>query len=93
MVTTFAEQGIQTVFEGIEEGWQLELAERSGATMVQGYALARPEIAPTSFAQFRPAARAGPARRRMRRQTPPVGEPARKPHAPQRTFGRRTARP
>ena len=53
MVATFAEQGIETVFEGIEEGWQLELAERSGASMVQGYVLARPEIAPTSFAQFR----------------------------------------
>ncbi len=53
MVANFADQGIETVFEGIEEGWQLELAERSGASMVQGYVLARPEIAPTSFAQFR----------------------------------------
>ena len=52
MVSTFAEQGIRTVFEGIEEGWQLELAERSGASMVQGYALARPELAPTSFSVF-----------------------------------------
>jgi EAL domain-containing protein (putative c-di-GMP-specific phosphodiesterase class I) len=52
MVDTFARQGIVTVFEGIEENWQLELAERSGATMVQGFVLARPEIAPTSFAHF-----------------------------------------
>jgi EAL domain-containing protein (putative c-di-GMP-specific phosphodiesterase class I) len=52
MVSTFAAQGIRTVFEGIEEGWQLDLAEKSGASMVQGYALARPEIAPTSFAVF-----------------------------------------
>ena len=70
MVTTFAEQGIATVFEGIEEGWQLELAERSGASMVQGYVLARPEIAPTSFAQFRrrdsEAAAATPAGRGLR---------------------------
>lgn len=28
MVSTFAADGIRTVFEGIEEGWQLELAER-----------------------------------------------------------------
>jgi EAL domain-containing protein (putative c-di-GMP-specific phosphodiesterase class I) len=49
MVSTFAEQGIRTVFEGIEESWQLELAEKSGAAMVQGFALARPELAPTSF--------------------------------------------
>ncbi len=65
MVSTFAEQGIRTVFEGIEEGWQLELAERSGASMVQGYALARPELAPTSFSAFRsdpqPAGTASPA--------------------------------
>ena len=49
MVSTFAEQGIRTVFEGIEESWQLELAEKSGAAMVQGFALARPELAPTNF--------------------------------------------
>jgi EAL domain-containing protein (putative c-di-GMP-specific phosphodiesterase class I) len=91
MVDTFAEQGITTVFEGIEEGWQLELAERSGATMVQGYALARPELAPTSFAQFRresedvdilPVAAVAP-----------IDRPTRKPLAPQRSFGRRAARP
>ena len=29
--------------------WQLELAEKSGAAMVQGFVLARPELAPTSF--------------------------------------------
>ena len=46
------EQGIHTVFEGIEEGWQLELAEQSGASMVQGFVLARPELAPTSFSSF-----------------------------------------
>ena len=52
MVSTFAAQGIRTVFEGIEEGWQLELAEKSGASMVQGYVLARPELAPTSFSRL-----------------------------------------
>lgn len=52
MVEQFAAKGIRTVFEGIEEHWQLELAERCGAHMVQGYILARPEIAPTSFAAF-----------------------------------------
>jgi EAL domain-containing protein (putative c-di-GMP-specific phosphodiesterase class I) len=49
MVEKFAEQGIMTVFEGIEEGWQLELAEKSGAAMVQGFVLARPEIVSPSF--------------------------------------------
>ncbi|CAN7395120.1 EAL domain-containing protein [Mesorhizobium sp. LjRoot246] len=52
MVKSFEEQGIRTVFEGIEEGWQLELAEKSGASMIQGFVLARPELAPTSFRVF-----------------------------------------
>ena len=49
MVSTFAQQGIRTVFEGIEEDWQVELAEKAGVEMVQGFALARPELAPTTF--------------------------------------------
>jgi EAL domain-containing protein (putative c-di-GMP-specific phosphodiesterase class I) len=61
MVDTFAARGIATVFEGIEEGWQLDLAERSGASMVQGYVLARPETAPTRFSVFeQPRCDAGP---------------------------------
>lgn len=52
MVSTFEQQGIRTLFEGLEEGWQLELAEKSGASMVQGFVLARPEIVPTSFHVF-----------------------------------------
>jgi hypothetical protein len=59
--------------------------------MVQGYVLARPEIAPTSFAQFRQ-----PADRQDAAQ--PVAGAAhtpepRRPLAQQRSFGRRTARP
>ena len=49
MVSTFNEQGIRTLFEGIEEGWQIELAEKTGVLLVQGFALARPEIVPASF--------------------------------------------
>ena len=52
MVSTFADKGIATVFEGIEENWQLDLAEKAGASMVQGFVLARPELAPTSFSVF-----------------------------------------
>ena len=52
MVEGFARQGIITVFEGIEENWRLEIAEKVGASMVQGYALARPELVPASFAVF-----------------------------------------
>lgn len=53
MVTTFRDFGIETVFEGIEHGWQLELAQAAGASMVQGYAIARPELAPTRFGDGR----------------------------------------
>lgn len=49
MVSEFEGQGIRTVFEGIEEGWQLELAEKADVAMVQGFALGRPEIVPGGF--------------------------------------------
>jgi EAL domain-containing protein (putative c-di-GMP-specific phosphodiesterase class I) len=52
MVGIFAGQGITTVFEGIEESRQIGLAEQAGVAMVQGFALARPELAPANFATF-----------------------------------------
>lgn len=61
MVQNFENQGIRTIFEGIEEGWQLELAEKSGASMVQGYVLARPELAHTGFRVFGRGAQQPPA--------------------------------
>lgn len=60
MVSTFAADGIRTVFEGIEDGWQLELAEKAGVDMVQGFALGRPELVPADFSTFQPAVPAGP---------------------------------
>lgn len=85
MVNIFADQGIATVFEGIEENWQLELAEQSGASMVQGYVLARPELAPANFAAFRNLPLTEP------RPEPGRARPTR-PHAEPRAarpFGRR----
>lgn len=49
MVTTFEEKGIRTLFEGIEESWQIELAERSGVSMIQGFALGRPLLVPDIY--------------------------------------------
>lgn len=49
MVEKFRSQGMTVVFEGLEESWQLEIAEEVGADMVQGYVLARPEIVPSSY--------------------------------------------
>lgn len=88
MVETFAAQDIVTVFEGIEVGWQLELAERSGAALVQGFVLARPQIVPTSFGQFR--FMAGPANTTPAGVAPVPAVPA--PVAPStaRSFGRRS---
>lgn len=90
MVSTFRDRGIATVFEGIEETWQLEIAERCGASMVQGFVLARPELAPTGFSVFlrRPVVDdAPPSEEAVAVQTPPA--PASRPHPPTRAFGRR----
>lgn len=54
LIETFEARGTHTVLEGIEESWQLELAEKSGAAMVQGYILARPELARVDFSCFAP---------------------------------------
>ncbi|MBO6718365.1 MAG: EAL domain-containing protein [Rhizobiaceae bacterium] len=54
MVAQFEGRGITTLFEGIEEPWQLELAEKCGTSMVQGFVLARPQLAPTTFGEFSP---------------------------------------
>lgn len=52
MVETFDKWGITSLFEGIEEHWQLDLAEKCGVRLIQGFVLARPEVAPTSFSVF-----------------------------------------
>lgn len=65
MTRQFAGFGIKTVFEGMEQLEQLELSEAAGATYVQGYALARPEIAPTTFDRFTTLSPAGAARARL----------------------------
>lgn len=44
MVTTFKDLEIQTLFEGLEETWQLDVAHQCGADMVQGFVLAMPEL-------------------------------------------------
>ena len=86
MVAAFAEQGIATVFEGIEEIWQLELAEKAGASMVQGFVLARPEIVPAIYGA--PSGDAGPPARFVGRHPP-----RRASIPPGRAFGRRTKAP
>lgn len=89
MVATFTAQGIVSLFEGIEETWQLELAERSGAAMVQGYVLARPQIVPANFAEFGtpgPTAKPNPPDRRGAAAT----AAPRQSGKPAKAFGRRS---
>lgn len=76
LVESFEGQGIRTVFEGIEDSWQIELAEKSGVSMMQGFALARPEIVPGTFLLPDPSG------------APPVARDA--AHDATRSFGRRT---
>jgi EAL domain-containing protein (putative c-di-GMP-specific phosphodiesterase class I) len=90
MVSTFRERRIATVFEGIEETWQLEIAERCGASMVQGFVLARPELAPTSFSVFsRPIAGEETAWRADATEPDRSSAPAARSHQAVRAFGRR----
>ncbi|GAB4355579.1 MAG: EAL domain-containing protein [Oricola sp.] len=59
LVERFARDGIHSVLEGLEELWEISLAESTGAAMVQGYVLAAPRLAGPDLAawiaQYRPA--------------------------------------
>lgn len=91
MVSSFEQKGIRTVFEGLEHGWQLQLAERSGASMVQGFALALPQIIPASFTCFEPALPDAVARQRTRIATSAQpASPAGRTQRSGRNFGKRT---
>ncbi|WP_136660275.1 EAL domain-containing protein [Nitratireductor sp. XY-223] len=51
-VSRFRRDGATVVIEGLEKDFQVELAWGAGADLVQGYALARPQLAPTDFSQL-----------------------------------------
>jgi EAL domain-containing protein (putative c-di-GMP-specific phosphodiesterase class I) len=96
MVDEFRGRGIVNLFEGIEEAWQLDLAQKCGVDMVQGFVLARPELAPTSFRIFSKAAAVPREAERPAGHAPVTPEPtvvtipdrARGPQAA-RAFGKR----
>jgi EAL domain-containing protein (putative c-di-GMP-specific phosphodiesterase class I) len=89
MVKSFEEQGIHTVFEGIEENWQLELAEKSGASMVQGFVLARPQIASPNL---RTMGSVGEAPAVEQHSEPEAVRPTREARRSAKVFGRRAVR-
>lgn len=49
LVRQFVERDILCLFEGLEEEHQIEFCQEIGVKLMQGYALARPELAPTTF--------------------------------------------
>ncbi|MFC6447110.1 EAL domain-containing protein [Shinella zoogloeoides] len=49
VVGQFAQKGIRAVVAGIEEPDMLDLCREMGGPLMQGYLLARPELAPTTF--------------------------------------------
>jgi EAL domain-containing protein (putative c-di-GMP-specific phosphodiesterase class I) len=50
-VQQFIERGITVLFEGLEEEHQVAFCNTIGVQLMQGYALARPEIVPTTFSE------------------------------------------
>ncbi|HET7411432.1 MAG TPA: EAL domain-containing protein [Pararhizobium sp.] len=46
MVRRFRDNGILTLFEGLEEHWQVAACRDLGVRLLQGYALAQPKLAP-----------------------------------------------
>ncbi|MFB9948056.1 EAL domain-containing protein [Rhizobium puerariae] len=97
IVRQMLDERIEPIFEGLEEVWQVDLCEELGVPLMQGYALARPEIAPTTFneafpeglAAFAPSPRREAALSSDLPVAPaaPAMRPALARHA--RTFGRR----
>lgn len=49
MVNQFREQGVLAIFEGLEDLRQVDMCQNLDVPLLQGYALARPELAPTHF--------------------------------------------
>nr|WP_295469762.1 EAL domain-containing protein [Mesorhizobium sp.] len=91
MVETFKQRGIRAVFEGIEHSWQLELAEKCGVSMVQGFAIAHPEVVPNIFPWPPPDATLVPDRPEY--PGTPIADARPVDSRPLRTFGRRASPP
>ncbi|MDA4847300.1 EAL domain-containing protein [Hoeflea poritis] len=51
-VARFRQGGAAIVIEGLEQDFQVDLAWGAGADLVQGYALARPQLTPTNFSRL-----------------------------------------
>jgi EAL domain-containing protein (putative c-di-GMP-specific phosphodiesterase class I) len=100
IVRQLQDEGIEPIFERLEETWQVDLCLELGVTLLQGYALARPEIAPTAFNDEYPEMLLPPRAPATAPAVPPVTSPPHGHHASagprgegvlrqSRTFGKR----
>lgn len=104
IVRQFVEEGIIPIFEGLEDDDQVTLCRDLDVPLLQGYALARPELAPTTFNERFPemllplappqpvetASLVGSSDGRDAETPPPRNMPQRMRSAP--VFGRRTSK-
>ncbi len=85
LVQKFEERDIRTVFEGIEDSWRVDFAVKAGVSMLQGYALGRPQLASPRLRGYQavpfPQADAAEEAAETRRNLPRL----------ERAFGRRAA--
>lgn len=92
IVRQFREDGIEPVFEGLEASWQVDLCEDLGVVLMQGYILARPELAPTTFdTRFPELGSTDFSPSRPEKSGAPLGFFREEPHPARqtRTFGKR----
>jgi EAL domain-containing protein (putative c-di-GMP-specific phosphodiesterase class I) len=95
IVRQMQEDRIEPVFEGLELSWQVERCAELGVPLMQGYALARPQLAPTTFNSLFPeepsaAERIAATRNALGSAPTPTHVPIASALAkPARTFGRR----
>jgi EAL domain-containing protein (putative c-di-GMP-specific phosphodiesterase class I) len=93
IVDQFVREGIEPVFEALEDKQEIDLCLDLGVALMQGYALAKPELAPTSFNERFPEL-LGSSRSAVFRPLPdgqPRLPPGHEPRGlkPVRTFGKR----
>lgn len=86
----FAQKGIRTVVAGIEDPGMIARCREMGGPLMQGYLLARPELAPTSFNSTYPERGAEPLQAPPESPAAGVNAPAEaRASRPVRHFGRR----
>jgi EAL domain-containing protein (putative c-di-GMP-specific phosphodiesterase class I) len=88
MVNQFREQGVLAIFEGLEDLRQVDMCQNLDVPLLQGYALARPELAPTHFnADFPESSQPQPTNLKLGADLEPYDPKAHLPRATVPSFG------